>query len=203
MPQTFPSELLFASGNEGKYKEVSSIGESFGLRILHPRDLGMPGPPPEVEENAPDYLGNARLKAEAFKRWSGLPSLADDTGLEVDALEGGPGVHSARYSEPGATPARNIEKLLAALDGVSNRSARFYCLLYLALDERNHLTAEATLEGDIALERRGDGGFGYDSVFVVRGTGRTLAELKGAGGEVETHRMAACRRLFGILCSER
>lgn len=187
-------EILFASGNSGKLSEVRATAAEHGVRVLAPSDIG--GAPPEVEESASDYLGNARLKAHAFFAWSGIPSLSDDTGLEVDALNGRPGVLSARYAGPSASPADNIAKLLGELHGATNRSARFYCVLYAILDERNHMTAEAVLEGEIAQAPRGGGGFGYDSVFVVRGTGRTLAELKHEGSPVETHRIKACRNLF-------
>jgi XTP/dITP diphosphohydrolase len=193
--------FLFASNNPGKLSEVRYVADSFSLEILNPAELGK-GTPPNPEETASTYLGNAKIKAESFFQWSGLPSLADDTGLEVDALAGSPGVFSARYAGPSATSEANVRKLLDSLRGVEVRTARFYCLLYFIVDRQNVLTAEAYLDGSIAQEPRGGGGFGYDNIFEVAGSGHTLAELKADGGHIETHRVLACRKLFSIITQE-
>jgi XTP/dITP diphosphohydrolase len=205
--------ILFASTNRGKFREVEEVARSFGINLVSPLDLtgsdyrrfGLTAPlapPPEVEENADTYIGNAKLKADAYFEWSGIPSLSDDTGLEVDALNGAPGLYSARYGGPGCTPETNIDRLLGNLQNQTSRSARFYCVLYLRFDPSNSLTAEATLEGEILRERRGGGGFGYDSVFKVQGSESTLAELKSSGEVVDTHRIIACRKLFSCLDTE-
>lgn len=205
-----PKTLLFASSNEGKLVEVREIAASFSFRVLTPLELqeeaslfsGLHSPEgtiPEVKESADSYLGNARLKAEAFYNWSGMASLADDAGLEVDALGGAPGVFSSRYAGLRASSPDNIQKLLAALAEAKDRSARFRSVLLLKLNKTQELIAEATLSGVIAEQVDGSGGFGYDSVFVVDGYAKTLARLKEERVVVKTHRILALEQLFRSL----
>lgn len=193
-------EILFASTNKGKLAEVRQVGAEFGLSVLSPADILLEGRGeiPDVDESAGSYSGNSQLKADAFCAWSGLPVVADDTGLEVDALNGRPGVYSARYAGPAAEPSQNIAKLLSELSGVpaSRRTARFYCFLYFRTPGGEVRVAEGALRGAIAEAQSGGGGFGYDSIFTVEGTNETLAQLKERKHPVATHRINACRTLF-------
>jgi len=202
-----PNLILFASSNKGKIQEVVTELSGSGVLIIAPACLTGPssllygfseplGAEPEVEETANSYLGNARLKAEAFFKWSGLPSLADDSGLEVDALNGEPGIFSSRYAGENCDAEENIKKLLRALEGCHQRSARFRSVLCLKLNNNKFVSAEGVLEGLIAEEPKGSGGFGYDSVFVVKERGKTLAELKSTETIVETHRHRALQSLL-------
>jgi XTP/dITP diphosphohydrolase len=152
---------------------------------------------PEVEETEPTLEGNARLKARAVAAATELPALSDDTGLEVDALGGAPGVHTARYSGPNATYEDNVVKLLADLEGVDDRRARFRTVIALVTPGGEELVAEGVLDGSIGSVPRGSGGFGYDPVFVV--DDRTLAELSSAEKHSISHRARALRALVDLL----
>ncbi|MCO6431927.1 MAG: non-canonical purine NTP pyrophosphatase [Deltaproteobacteria bacterium] len=195
-------EIIFATGNRGKLREASEIGERFGVVVVDPESVlqkgQASGPPPEVEEIYNSYAENARAKAEAYHRWCGKAAVGDDSGLEVPALDGQPGLLTARFAGPGASADANMSKLLAALKGQRDRSATFRCVLYLSAADRK-LTAEASLVGAIAETPRGAGGFGYDPVFIVEGTGLTLAEIKERGIECKTHRIKAFEELFANL----
>ena len=190
-------DILFASTNSGKLAEVRSASP---VPIISPleieRRIGMPAP--EVSETERTYLGNARLKAESYFNWSRRhATLADDTGLEVAALGGAPGIYSARYAGEGANPRRNIQKLLEVMQGKSERNATFVCQLVLILPNGEQKFSRGELHGTIAEAPRGDGGFGYDSIFIVDDAGsKTLAELKAEKVALITHRGAALRKLF-------
>lgn len=199
--------VLFGSTNPGKLTEVRSIASGFGLCILSPKDLLSPARPqgtptptspevPEVEEHADTYEANALLKAAAFASWSGLPALADDAGLEVAALDWGPGVRSARYAGEPSDAERNNQKLRAAMEGRSDRRAQFISHLCAVFPNGERVEARGVLEGSIAVTRAGAGGFGYDSLFIPAGENRTLAEIKAAGEEFATHRVIALRKIF-------
>lgn len=206
-----PALIMFASTNRGKFAEVAAACRSRGIRALMPDDLAKEAAagavmsrisaPPQVEESACTYFENAKLKADAFFSWGGLPSLADDTGLEVQALGGRPGIHSARFAGEQGNMALNIKKLLETLERLEqqervSRRARFVCTLVLAAGRAGWLSAEGSIEGEIAVEPSGAGGFGYDSVFIVDGFGATLSALKEKGVYVKTHRLAALENLF-------
>jgi XTP/dITP diphosphohydrolase len=148
---------------------------------------------PEVEETEPDLEGNAALKSRALFRHTGLPSLADDTGLEVDALDGAPGVLSARYAGEGCTPADNRKLLLEQLRGIDHRAARFRTVLAFT-DEQGTRFFEGACEGEILEEERGSGGFGYDALFRPDGSDRSFAELDTSAKNEISHRGAALRR---------
>jgi XTP/dITP diphosphohydrolase len=172
-------KLLIATNNPGKVREYRDLLEDLPItiEITYPAQEGLVL---EVEESGETFEENARLKALAFAQASGLTTLADDSGLEVDALDGAPGVRSARYAGPGANDIDRYRKLLGALAGVpaGQRSARFRCVVALAQPNGNVRTADGTCEGEIGVEPRGEHGFGYDPVFVVEGySGRTMAEL--------------------------
>lgn len=185
--------MVVASKNPDKVAEVEAVLHSFDGSIEIVRGLAWP----EIEETEPTLEGNARLKARAVADATGLPALSDDTGLEVAALGGAPGVHTARYSGAEATYAKNVAKLLEELEGVIDRKARFRTVVALVTPDGEELVAEGILEGEIGRERRGSGGFGYDPVFVV--DHRTLAELSLEEKSEISHRGRALRALFELL----
>ena len=173
--------ILVASRNPGKLREykdlladLTAADEPITWLLL--TDAGIDS---EVAETGDTFEANARLKATTYARQSGLLTLADDSGLEVDALDGEPGVRSARYGGPQATDEDRYRKLLRALDSVpaDKRSARFKCVVAVSTSEGTTITAEGTCEGRIAFEPRGTHGFGYDPVFYFPERGQTMAEL--------------------------
>ena len=190
--------FLFASGNKGKLKEVRSVAKDFGVTVVAPNDLEKDTQPPNVDESASSYAGNAKLKAEAFASWAGMPAFSDDTGLEVDALGGAPGVYSARYAGESCKMEDNIDKLLHALENEDNRSAKFCCTI-CAYEKGKTELYTAELKGKIAKERSGNGGFGYDSVFIVDGFNKSLAQIKEEGLPIKTHRVLALEKFFKSL----
>lgn len=182
--------VTLASRNDGKRRELERLAQGrFRLELL-------PGGAPEVEEDGDTYLANARKKAETIARFSGGLALADDSGLEVDALGGDPGVYSARYGGPGLDDAGRTAHLLEALGDRSDRTARFRCVLVLS-DGTRWISSEGVLEGEIARGPRGDGGFGYDPVFLASCFGgKTLAEVSPAEKNEVSHRARALRALL-------
>lgn len=181
-------ELVIASANPDKVAEIAVVLEK--LAVLIPRPEGMP----EVVEDGENLEDNARLKAVAVCEFSGKPSVADDTGLEIDALEGAPGVYSARFAGPDATYHQNVEKVLHDLDGIQigQRTARFKTVAIVRYPDGRELIAKGTVEGCIALNPSGQEGFGYDPIFVpVEGDGSTFAQM----GE-EKHRFSHRGRAF-------
>ena len=190
--------LVFATTNAGKLAELQGlVGDR--VQVLAAGDVP---PVPEVDEDQPTFEGNARKKALTWAKATGLPALADDSGLCVDALGGRPGVQSARY---GPDEASRNAKLLGELAGVpaGRRTARFECALCLALPSGECVEARGTCEGEIGFAPRGAHGFGYDPVFEVPGTGRTLAEHTRDEKAAFSHRGRAFRallpRLLGAL----
>ena len=188
-------EVVLASANPHKAAEIRAILAAAvpGL-VVHPR----PADVPDVDEDAPDLVGNARLKAVALVAATGLPAVADDTGLEVDALGGAPGVISARWAGEGATYADNVAKLLAELarrDGAA-RTARFRTVALCRFPDGRELVAEGACTGTVPLEPAGAGGFGYDPVFVPdEGDGRTFAQMSAEEKHDVSHRGRALRAL--------
>jgi XTP/dITP diphosphohydrolase len=166
--------LVIATGNNGKSSEIKRVLKDFPVLV---KDLNDFGPIPEPVENGATFEENAYKKASFTAKVLGLPALADDSGLEVHALGGAPGVHSARYAGPGATDAGNNEKLLGALRGIEDRRARFCCALSLAVPSGAALTYEADCEGLITNSPRGSNGFGYDPLFFYPPMGKTFAEM--------------------------
>lgn len=190
--------LLVATYNRGKLAEFSSLLQPLPVQIVGPGALGLSL---EVDECGATYLENARLKARTFMLASGLPALADDSGLEVDALNGEPGVYSARYAGTGASDQDRYQLLLAKLIGVpwAKRTARFRCALALATPEGPIHTAEGVCEGIIAREPHGTCGFGYDPVFFLPGLQCTMAELESAVKNQISHRANAARAMRPLL----
>jgi XTP/dITP diphosphohydrolase len=166
--------LVLATRNPGKVAELAARLDGLGVALVSAADVAGA---PEVEETEDTLAGNAALKAVALHAHAGLPALADDTGLLVDALGGAPGVYSARYAGPGADDVANRARLLADLDGVDDRAARFETVLALATDAGVRLFT-GVCTGRITTEEHGAGGFGYDALFVPDdGDGRTFAEM--------------------------
>jgi XTP/dITP diphosphohydrolase len=183
--------LLIATSNPGKVAEIASLLNGLNCRIIGFGDL--PEAPPIVEETGITFAENALLKGEYYHRLTGLLTLADDSGLEVDALDGRPGVYSARYGSEGMTSAEQIELLLDEMKDVpdAQRKARFVCCVatvgMLAGKETKQIF-EGRCEGVIARLPRGNGGFGYDPVFIDEETGRTFAELTPEEKALRSHR---------------
>lgn len=186
--------LVIATTNRGKFREFSQLLAPLPLRLHSLAELPRA---PAVAEDGLTYAANASLKAITIAQWSGCATLADDSGLEVDALGGAPGLHSARYAGPSQDTQANIRKLLAALRDVppAERTARFRCVIVVATPDGATLAAEGTCEGRIAEAPRGDGGFGYDPVFFHVPLGLTFAEIPPAAKNRLSHRAEACASL--------
>ena len=191
-----PLRLVLASANPDKAREITAIlSASLPVTLL-----ARPADAAEVAEDGETLLDNARLKARALVAATGTAAVADDTGLEVDALGGAPGVYSARYAGEDATYADNVAKLLRELAGLADhggaRRARFRTVALVAFAEGAEVWAEGTVEGTIAPEQRGSQGFGYDPVFVPDGgDGRTFAEMRPEEKDAMSHRGRAFRAL--------
>jgi XTP/dITP diphosphohydrolase len=166
--------VVIATRNRGKSLEIRRFLAGFPLDI---KDLNDFGPLPDIAEDGQTFDDNAYKKASLTARYLGLPALADDSGLEVEALGGAPGVHSARFSGPEATDDTNNAKLLLALAGERDRRARFRCVLSLAVPSGFALTYEASCDGTILEECRGERGFGYDPLFYYPPLGKTFGEM--------------------------
>jgi XTP/dITP diphosphohydrolase len=204
-----PPRLLLATRNPGKLRELRSILAGVPVELIGLDEVGA-GEAPEVEETGATFLENARIKARAYAEWAGMPAVADDSGLEVDALGGAPGVRSARYAGQGASDQANLDLLLRALDGVprDRRTARFRCAAVLAeppdtgqgrgapdAGSVREWSAERAWEGTLLDRPRGSGGFGYDPVFVPNGWELTSAEVDEATKDAVSHRGRAFRAL--------
>ena len=188
--------VVCASANPHKVTEIFEIIREIAAVDLLPR----PGELADVVEDAGTLAGNARLKAAAVCAATGMPALADDTGLEVDALDGRPGVFTARFAGVGATDEQNRKKLLQELVGVANRAARFRTVALLRMPNGQEIVAEGVCEGLISDTERGERGFGYDSVFLPRASnGRTFAEMSIAEKHAISHRGNAFRLLASRL----
>ena len=189
-------ELVLASANPDKVAEIETIFGSAVALVPRPPDV------PDVVEDEDTLEGNARLKAVALVEATGIASVADDTGLFVDALDGAPGVFTARFAGEGATYADNVAKLLADLAGVpaDRRTARFRTVALVRWPDGRETTAEGVVEGIIATEQRGADGFGYDPLFVPDdGDGRTFAAMTADEKHAISHRGRAFRRLAELL----
>lgn len=189
---TSTSRLVLGTHNSGKVDELRSLLADLPFELLPASALEAP---PEVEEDRDTLQGNARKKAKCFYRHTGLPSLADDTGLEVDALDGAPGVQTARFAGPDATPDDNKRRLLEVLEGVQDRRARFRTVIALVDEEGTVRTFEGTCEGTITTKPRGRGGFGYDPLFLPDGHTQTFAEMSPEAKNEISHRRKALNAL--------
>ncbi|HAZ61195.1 MAG TPA: non-canonical purine NTP pyrophosphatase, RdgB/HAM1 family [Gammaproteobacteria bacterium] len=193
--------IVVATGNAGKLAEFRALFATEPVDLVSQRDVAVP----DADETGASFLENALIKARHAARATGLPALADDSGLCVDALDGAPGVYSARYAGEGASDAAHRALLLAELAGVPDalRTARFVCVLVFLRhpEDPRPIVAEAEWAGSIARAERGAGGFGYDSLFEVHGTGLTAAELAPAEKQRLSHRGQALRSLLERLAA--
>jgi XTP/dITP diphosphohydrolase len=196
-----PTQVVLASSNAGKLREFSELLGASGLSLARQSDFGIE-PPPETGQT---FLENALIKARNAARLTGLPAIADDSGIEVDALGGAPGVYSARYAGEGASDAANLDKLLHALEAIpeARRTARYRCIVVFveSADDPRPLVGDGTWEGRIIGERRGTGGFGYDPSFVPRGETRTAAEMTAGEKHAQSHRGQALRAFLAQLAT--
>ena len=188
-----PRRVVVASKNPDKIREVEAVL----ARMEHPWEIVRGMEWPDVDETEPTLEGNALLKAVAVSEATGLPALADDTGLEVDALDGAPGVHSARFAGPEASYEANIDRLLVDMDGVPDRRARFRTAIAFVVPGSDPLIVDGLIEGMITTGRRGDRGFGYDPVFAVGD--RTYGEMTDDEKNEISHRARALRALAAAL----
>ena len=193
---SLPKKVVMATGNTGKIREIQSLLADIDIEIVPQADFGIQ----DADETGTTFEENAIIKARHAAAATGLAAIADDSGLVVDALDGRPGVYSARYAGPGASDDDNIDKLLAELEGVDNRAAAFHCAAcYVSDADAEPLLTHGTWRGEILNERRGDGGFGYDPVFVDPASGQASAELAAADKNARSHRGQAIRALVELL----
>ncbi|HVK53534.1 MAG TPA: RdgB/HAM1 family non-canonical purine NTP pyrophosphatase [Burkholderiales bacterium] len=190
-------KIVIASNNQGKLRELAALLASVEIEPLPQSAFNIPEP----EEPHPTFIENAIAKARHASRLSGLPALADDSGICIDALNGEPGVHSARFAGEPKSDARNNEKLVSELSGKENRRAHYYCVIVMVrhADDPQPLIAEGAWYGEIIDTPRGSGGFGYDPYFYLPDLGRTSAELESWHKNAISHRGLAMKSLVARL----
>ncbi len=195
----FPERIAIASRNAHKLREIRAICADWPVEWVTVETND--GPWPEVEEPHETYLENALAKARSVAVALGVPAMADDSGIEVDALGGAPGPRSARYAGEEATDERNLQALIRAVSGVpsSGRTARYRCVAAIAWPDGREVWAEGMCEGTLAAKPRGSGGFGYDPLFVPAGWDQTMAELWQEEKDRISHRGRAFRALGALL----
>lgn len=193
-----PAKVVMASGNVGKLRELKRILEDLAITVVPQSEYGVS----DADETGTTFAENALIKARHAAAATGLAAIADDSGLVVDALDGRPGVYSARYAGTDATDQQNNEKLLAELQQVddADRGAAFHCTAcFVTPDESEPLLATGSWRGSILREQRGTAGFGYDPVFLDPESGKTAAELTPVEKNARSHRGKALRRLGELL----
>jgi XTP/dITP diphosphohydrolase len=199
MKLTMNSRIVLASGNKGKLREMQQVLAPLGFDVVAQSDFNVP----DADETGLSFVENAIIKARNASMRTGLPAIADDSGLEVDALDGSPGIYSARFAGAGANDAANNQKLLAELRAhrVENASARFQCVLVCMRHDHDPvpLIAQGSWEGVILAEPRGSNGFGYDPLFFVPGENCTSAELLPERKNLLSHRGQALVKLAAML----
>ena len=183
-------KFVLATHNPGKLREMSAILAELGVEVVSPKDLGITV---DVEETGDTFAENAMLKAKAICAASGLPAIADDSGLCVDALNGGPGVYSARYGGEGLDDRGRYMLLLNNLRGQTTRAAHFSCAIACAFPNGGELTAEGRCDGTIAFAPMGEGGFGYDPVFFYPPLAKTFGQLTAEEKSAISHRGKALK----------
>ncbi|MBH0062627.1 MULTISPECIES: RdgB/HAM1 family non-canonical purine NTP pyrophosphatase [unclassified Pseudoalteromonas] len=186
--------LVLATGNPGKVNELANMLSPLNINVVPQSDFNVG----EVAETGTTFVENAIIKARHAAKITGMPAIADDSGLEVDGLNGAPGVYSARFAGPGASDQDNIDKLLVDLGNNPIRSARFWCVLVLMrhADDSTPLICSASWEGEITLTQKGNGGFGYDPVFFVAEKNCTSADLTKEQKNAVSHRGQALQKLL-------
>ena len=189
-------KYVLASHNPGKIREMSAILSQYGVEVVSPRELGITV---DVEETGTTFAENAMLKAKAICAAAKLPAIADDSGLCVDALNGGPGVYSARYGGEGLDDKGRYMLLLNNMRGQTTRAAHFACAIACAFPNGDTLTAEGRCDGTIAFAPMGEGGFGYDPVFFVPEKAKTFGQLTAEEKSAISHRGRALESFVGKL----
>ncbi|MEM1175505.1 MAG: RdgB/HAM1 family non-canonical purine NTP pyrophosphatase [Pseudomonadota bacterium] len=191
-----PKKIVMASGNPGKIREIARILADLDVEIVPQSDFEVP----DADETGTTFIENSVIKARHAAALAGLPAIADDSGLSVDALDGRPGVYSARYAGPGASDDDNVDKLLAEMDGLNERGAAFHCVASFVLDaDADPVVGEGEWRGEILAARRGENGFGYDPVFLDPASGRASAELTADEKNARSHRGKALAALAAKL----
>ncbi|WP_019281139.1 XTP/dITP diphosphatase [Vibrio anguillarum] len=195
-------KIVLATGNQGKVREMADLLVDFGFDVVAQTELNVP----EAEETGTTFIENAIIKARHAAKITGLPAIADDSGLEVDYLQGAPGIYSARYAGENASDQQNLEKLLAAMEGVPDeqRTARFHCVLVFMRHENDPtpLVCHGTWQGHILHQAHGSNGFGYDPIFFVPEDNCASAELLPARKKQLSHRGKALKMLFKTLSEQ-
>jgi len=199
---SFPDRIAIASRNPGKIREILSICADWPVEWITADEHE--GPWPNVEETGASYLENALLKARTVADSVGVPAMADDSGIEVDALGGAPGPRSARYAGEEATDEQNLRMLIRAVAGVpaAGRTARYRCVAVVARPDGREVWAEGTCEGSLVTNPRGTDGFGYDPIFVPAGWEQTMAELPPEEKDRISHRGRAFRALKDLVAQD-
>lgn len=190
------SEVVFASHNAGKIKEIKELLQPFGINVKSALDMKLP----DVEETGSTFAENSLLKSQTIAELTGLPCIADDSGLCVDALNGAPGVYSARYA-PNRDFDKGMEKLLAEMAQSPNKSrkAHFSCVISLAFPNGGYELFEGRIDGHIAAEKQGNGGFGYDPLFIPDGFAKSFAQMSKDEKNQVSHRGRAVEKLKAYL----
>ena len=193
-------ELIVATRNKGKIREIREALKGLGLRIYSLSDFS---DVPEIEEDGKSFAENALGKARFYSKYFGKLTLADDSGLEVDGLNGLPGIYSARYAKEGATSRQNNRKLLREMRGlpVSKRRARFRCIIAVVSRNGKEVLAEGSCRGRIGFKEKGKKGFGYDPLFILPRYGKTMAELSLEEKNAISHRGKALRKIRRVIRS--
>ena len=198
---TNSNQIVLASGNAGKLREIAQLLEGLNLEILPQSEFNVP----EVEETGLTFVDNAILKARNAAHYTGLPAIADDSGIAVDVLRGRPGIYSARFAGIGASDEENLEKLIRMVEPfpVKDRTARFICSMVYIRHEEDHVPviAEGVWEGQLLIDPKGQNGFGYDPIFYVSSQQCTSAELPPEIKNKLSHRGQALRKLLEQLSS--
>lgn len=190
-------QIVLATGNAGKVKEFATLLADFPIRVSPQSEFEVP----EAVEDGLTFVENALIKARNAAKATGLPAIADDSGIEVDALNGKPGIYSARYAGLPSNAENNWRKLLAEMDGKENRNARFQCVLVFMrhAEDPTPIICQASWEGEILSDARGEKGHGYDPVFLVKGDSRSAAELDADEKNALSHRGKAMELLLAQL----
>ena len=184
-----------ASSNAGKIREIARLLEGLGIDVVAQTEFDVE----DAVEDGTTFAENSLIKARHAAEATGLPAIADDSGLSIDALNGAPGVYSARYAGQHGDDEANNDKVLAALDGIEDRGAAFHCVATFVEPGGEPIVAEGVWRGEILTERRGDGGFGYDPLFLVPDLGVSSAELSQDEKNARSHRGQALRQLVALL----
>ena len=190
-----PEKIVMASSNPGKVREIARLLDGLGIEIVAQSDFGIE----DADETGTTFVENSLIKARHAATLTGLPAIADDSGLSVDALDGAPGVYSARYAGIECDDEANNDKLLDALRDIDDRGAAFHCVATFVEPGGEPLVAHGEWRGEILRERQGDGGFGYDPLFYVADRGCSSAELTQEQKNARSHRGQALRKLAELI----